>query len=71
MRTIKTLVENNNNNKSRPNSSFDGLSPNVRSSTVGTNLSKSLFDGISNLSNLEELDLIEQSKIADQKITLL
>ena len=44
-------------------------SANIKNSTFGTQFSKSIFnDGLSNLSNFEEHDLIEQSKLSDQKI---
>jgi hypothetical protein len=47
-------------------------SANIKNSTFGTQFSKSIFnDGLSNLSNFEEHELIEQSKLADQKIQLL
>ena len=45
----------------------------IKNTTYGTNISKGLFTdmSISNFSNLDEHELIEQSKLADQKIMLL
>ena len=50
-----------------------GRSADIKNTTYGTNISKGLFTdmSISNFSNLDEHEIIEQSKLADQKIMLL
>jgi hypothetical protein len=50
---------------------LEGTSGNAASSSFGTNVSKSHFEGMSNFSNVDENILIEQSKLADQKIEFL
>ena len=50
-----------------------GRSADIKNTTYGTNISKGLFTdmSISNFSNLDEHEIMEQSKLADQKIMLL